>query len=154
MRRTKKDEELTKEIISIVSKFYNVDVTEDSKRREVSTPRTITALMIKKLAPNVDEEYIAKQLNRKRSNINIMVNKMIDIIPFDKPLRKEINEVEMNIIAKSKLLEHNKLQQLFQEVYNKIYDLSIEELAVLKYKLDNNTFKIEDNLRVEFVELE
>lgn len=141
------EKELTNEIIEIVSDYYNVDLTEDSKKRKVSNPRAITGFLISEYTKGISQEFIASKLKRKRSNFSIMIDRIRDSIPFDKELKRDIDTLRIIIIRKSKYLKQSEEKNVLRDVYNLIYDFKIDELLVLKNRLINNSFKLSDNIK-------
>lgn len=137
---------LMNEIIEIVSFYYNVNISENTKERRVSTPRSIASYLIDKYTNNITGEEKAKKLFRKRSNVQIMSKRIKESIPFDRVLKSDLQAIENILITESKYLKLNYKEKILKEIYITINKFNTEELLILRYKTKTESFNLKDNI--------
>lgn len=146
MKNNKKYIIIIEDVIEVVSNYYQVDITEDTKARHISTPRAVASYLIREFIPMISYEVIAKYLKRKRTNTYLMTKKIKESMPFDKKLREEITEIRNTILNESENINKTETIKEIRNINKIIHKLSIGELLVLKKRLESESFKLKDNL--------
>ena len=140
------EKKLVDEIIQIVSSYFDVDVTEDTRKRDVSEPRAITAYLIDHFTECTIQEHISTVLNRRRSNLSISISKINDRLDFDRVLKNSVEDLKSIIIKKSFYLKRTNESRILREILKAVYQFDIDELLILNHKIKSESFKLEDNI--------
>ena len=137
---------LTEEIIQIVSDYYEVNLYEDTNRREISQARVTAVYLVRKLTTIVSLEYLSRKFNRVHSTYVTLLKRLNEQLPYDKQRRNELKELELIIKTTSKYKEKSSKDKIIIQVLTKLDTMNITQL---KHFLKQTEDYLE-NLSVEY----
>jgi hypothetical protein len=120
----KNNKELLKEITQIVSDYYEVDLHENTNKPSVSSPRMNAIYLIRKYTTNITLSVIAKEFNRKHSNLSVMLKRLEESLPFDKQRRREIKELDLLIQTTSKYIKRTEKDDLIIKALDRLNSMN------------------------------
>lgn len=120
----KNNKELLKEITQIVSDYYEVDLYENTNKPSVSSPRMNAIYLIRKYTTNITLSVIAKEFNRKHSNLSVMLKRLEESLPFDKQRRRELKELDLLIQTTSKYIKRTEKDDLIIKALDRLNSMN------------------------------
>lgn len=142
LNNVESERKIAKEIIKTVSEYYNTDLTEDTRRREVSVPRYISVYLVREYTKKVTYDYIGMLFNRDHSGFVTSVKRLKEQIPFDSELRRDLKEIK-SLIELSEWYNGSKLKTnlIYESIIhlNTLTESEIKDFnnSLIIYKLNN-----------------
>lgn len=115
---------LAEEIIQIVGEYYEVDLYENTNRREISQARVTAVYLVKNYTKIISLEYLSKKFNRVHSTYVTLLKRLKEQLPFDKQRRNEIKELKLIIQTTSNYLEKSSKDRIIIQILNKLNALN------------------------------
>lgn len=136
MRIRTNDVQIMKEITEVVSDYYDVDLTEDTNRIDISKPRNICVHFIRKYTQSLSMEYIASKFNRGYSNFITQNKRLKQELEFNETLRSEINTLDLIIQSESKGIKTTLDDKVRLDIYTLLNRFDTQQLYTIKKSVE------------------
>lgn len=127
--------EVMQDIIKISTRYFDCNLYENTRDKEIAEARNICVLMIREFTKTLSFDLIAKEFNRSYSNFITCNRKLTEEMSVDRNLRRNVDELRMLIQANCIYLKKSIKRDTKLDIYNLLNTFKISELKEFKRTL-------------------